>query len=246
MKIYIELVFIVNFLLDFIILYGTKKLLKLNKSNKRLILASIIGSLSTIIIFLKITNIILIILKILLSLILIIVSFGKSNILINTFYFYLISIIVGGTIYLFDLNKNLYFNYLILIILSPIIIYLLIKELNKHRLNINDKYLVEITISKKKYKLEGFIDTGNRLSSPIKKEPVILVNLKINYNKVIYIPYKALNTEGIIPCIKPDKIMINNKQIKNYLVGLATDKFTIDNVNCILPNKLKEDLWKTY
>lgn len=246
MKIYIELVFIVNFLLDFIILYGTKKLLKLNKSNKRLLLASIIGSLSTIIIFLKITNIILIILKILLSLILIIVSFGKSNILINTFYFYLISIIVGGTIYLFDLNKNLYFNYLILIILSPIIIYLLIKELNKHRLNINDKYLVEITISKKKYKLEGFIDTGNRLSSPIKKEPVILVNLKINYNKVIYIPYKALNTEGIIPCIKPDKIMINNKQIKNYLVGLAADKFTIDNVNCILPNKLKEDLWKTY
>lgn len=246
MKIYIELVFIVNFLLDFIILYGTKKLLKLNKSNKRLLLASIIGSLSTIIIFLKITNIILIILKILLSLILIIVSFGKSNIIVNTFYFYLISIIVGGTIYLFDLNKNLYFNYLILIILSPIIIYLLIKELNKHRLNINDKYLVEITISKKKYKLEGFIDTGNRLSSPIKKEPVILVNLKINYNKVIYIPYKALNTEGIIPCIKPDKIMINNKQIKNYLVGLATDKFTIDNVNCILPNKLKEDLWKTY
>lgn len=246
MKIYIELVFIVNFLLDFIILYGTKKLLKLNKSNKRLLLASIIGSLSTIIIFLKITNIILLILKILLSLILIIVSFGKSNILINTFYFYLISIIIGGTIYLFDLNKNLYFNYLILIILSPIIIYLLIKELNKHRLNINDKYLVEITISKKKYKLEGFIDTGNRLSSPIKKEPVILVNLKINYNKVIYIPYKALNTEGIIPCIKPDKIMINNKQIKNYLVGLATDKFTIDNVNCILPNKLKEDLWKNY
>lgn len=242
MKIYIELVFIVNFLLDFIILYGTKKLLKLNKSNKRLLLASIIGSLSTIIIFLKITNIILIILKILLSLILIIVSFGKSNIIVNTFYFYLISIIVGGTIYLFDLNKNLYFNYLILIILSPIIICLLIKELNKHRLNINDKYLVEITISKKKYKLEGFIDTGNRLSSPIKKEPVILVNLKINYNKVIYIPYKALNTEGIIPCIKPDKIMINNKQIKNYLVGLATDKFTIDNVNCILPNKLKEDL----
>ncbi len=242
MKIYIELVFIVNFLLDFIILYGTKRLLKLNKSNKRLLLASIIGSLSTIIVFLKITNIILIILKILLSLILITVSFGKNNIFINTFYFYLISIIVGGTIYLFDLNKSLYFNYLILIILSPIIIYLLIKELNKHRLNINDKYLVEITISKNKYKLEGFIDTGNRLSSPIKKEPVILVNLKINYNKVIYIPYKALNTEGIIPCIKPDKIMINNKQIKNYLVGLATDKFTIDNVNCILPNKLKEDL----
>ena len=182
------------------------------------------------------------ILKILLSIIIILISFGKNNIFVNTFYFYLISIIIGGILYLFDLNSNLYFNYLLLILFSPVIIYILIKELNKHRLNINDKYIVEITLGKKIYKLEGFIDTGNRLISPIKKEPVILVNIELNYNNVIYIPYKALNTEGIIPCIKADKVKINNKIINNYLIGLAHDKFVIDGMNCILPNKLKEDL----
>ncbi len=242
MKVYIELVFIVNYLIDFMILYGTKRLLKINKSNIRLLFGSSVGTLSTFILFVNISNLELYILKILLSIIIILISFGKNNIFVNTFYFYLISIIIGGILYLFDLNSNLYFNYLLLILFSPVIIYILIKELNKHRLNINDKYIVEITLGKKIYKLEGFIDTGNRLISPIKKEPVILVNIELNYNNVIYIPYKALNTEGIIPCIKADKVKINNKIINNYLIGLAHDKFVIDGMNCILPNKLKEDL----
>ena len=242
MKIYIELIFIINFLIDFMILYGTKRLLKINKSNIRLLFGSLVGSLTIFILLININSITLIILKLFLSVIIILISFGKNNILTNTFYFYLISIIIGGILYLFDLTSNLYFNYLLLILFSPVIIYILIKELNKHRLNINDKYIVEITLGKKIYKLEGFIDTGNRLISPIKKEPVILVNIELNYNNVIYIPYKALNTEGIIPCIKADKVKINNKIINNYLIGLAHDKFVIDGMNCILPNKLKEDL----
>lgn len=90
--------------------------------------------------------------------------------------------------------------------------------------------------------MEGFIDTGNRLVSPIKKEPVILVNLKLSVKKIIYVPYKALNTQGIISCIRPDKVIIGNKEFNHCLVGLAKDKFTIDGVSCILPNKFKEEL----
>ena len=47
MKIYLEYIFIINFLLDFMILYGTKRILKINKLNIRLLLSSLIGSLST-------------------------------------------------------------------------------------------------------------------------------------------------------------------------------------------------------
>ena len=144
--------------------------------------------------------------------------------------------------YLLDLNKNYYFQILITIIITPIIIIILIKELAKLKEINTNKYLVDIYINRKKYHLEGFIDTGNRLTSPIKKEAIILVNLKINTNKIIYVPYKALNTKGIIPCIKPDKLIINNKEYNNYLIGLAKDKFSINGLNCILPYKLKEDL----
>lgn len=242
MKVYFEFIFIINFLLDFMILYGTKRVLKINKKLYRIILGSLIGSLSTFLLFINIENITLLILKIFLSVLIVFTAFGKNNFFKNFFYFYLISIILGGTIYLFDLNSSYYFNFLILIIASPIIIYLIIKEFLSYKNTYSNKYEVEIYIKNKKYSLEGFIDTGNRLTSPIKKEPIILVNLKINPKNIIYVPYKALNTEGIISCIRPDKVIIESKEFNHCLIGLAKDKFALDGISCILPNKFKEEL----
>ena len=242
MKVYIELVFIVNFLLDFIILYGTKRLLKINKSNIRLFFGSLFGSLTTFLVYINITNLELMVLKVILSLIIIFISFGYKSLFYNMMYFYFISIIIGGVIYLFDLNGNLYFNYITMIVLSTIITKILIKELTKFKLNINDKYIVEITIYNKVYKFEGFIDTGNRLCSPIRGDPVILINLELDYRNVIYIPYKALNNSGVIPCIRPDMVKINDKILSNYLVGLSKDRLNVNGMDCILPNRLKEDL----
>lgn len=242
MKIYIEMIYILNFLLDFMILYGTKRLLKINKSIIRIIISSIFGSLTTILLELHLTTIELLFIKIIFSFLMIMIAFGIKNIIKNLLYFYAISTIIGGLIYLFDLNINFYMNFILLMIIFPIIIYLIIKESINYKVNINNKYLVTIKYNNKTYKLEGFIDTGNKLKSPISNKSVILVNLKIKFNNVIYIPYKALNTEGIIPCIKPDKVLINNKEYNNYLVGLAKEKFSLKDYNCILPNKLKEDL----
>lgn len=242
MKVYLEFIFIVNYLLDYMILYGTKRILKINTSIIRIYISSIIGSLSTFLLFININNTSLFLLKIIISSIMILISFKKNNFLRNIFYFYIISIIIGGTIYLIDLDNNYYLQLLLIILITPIIIYILILEIKKYKEIIKNKYNVEINYRNKKYKLEGFIDTGNRLISPIKKEAIILVNLNINSKELIYVPYKALNTTGIIPCIKPERIIIDNKEIKNCLVGLAKDKFEINGLNCILPNKLKEEL----
>lgn len=240
MKVYYEYIFIINFLLDFMILYGTKKLLKLSRKNKYLLLSSVIGSLTTFTLYTNITNLELFILKIIISITMIIISFGKKNILKNTFYFYLISIIIAGIMNLFNLDKNIYFNTLILIILTPIIIYIFYKEYNNFKINIKDKYQVKIIINKKEYILDGFIDTGNNLKCPITNKPVILIDLDIKIEKCLYVPFKALNKEGIIKCIKPDKIIIDNIEINNYLIGLSENKFSLNGLNCILPNKIKE------
>ncbi len=242
MKVYFEFIFVINFLLDFMILYSTKKVLKLNKRIYRVILGSLIGSLTTFLLFIKLSSLELLIIKVFISNLIILVTFGKTNFIKNLFYFYLISIILGGTIYLFDLNSNYYFNFIILLVVSPIIIYLFIKELLSYKNTYSNKYQVLIYIKNKKYSLEGFIDTGNRLTSLIKKEPVILVNLKISAKNIIYVPYKALNTEGVISCIRPDKVVIENKEFNHCLIGLAKDKFEVDGVSCILPNKFKEEL----
>ena len=240
MKIYLEYIFIINFLLDFMILYGTKRILKINKLNIRLLLSSLIGSLSTFLLLININNIELSIIKIIISIIMIITAFGLNNLKENIFYFYLISIIIGGIIYLFNIKTNPYLNMIIIVILTPIIICIMIKEYNNFKNNIKDKYNVTITINNKNYHLEGFIDTGNRLKSPISNKSVILVNLKLPLDNVLYIPYKALNTTGIIPCIKPQKVLIEGKNINNCLIGISKEKFSLNGINCILPNTLKE------
>ena len=239
MKIYLDLILIINFIIDYLLLYGTKKILKNKTSIKRILLGSIIGSISSLLLIYQ-NNIII---KILLSILIIIITFGINNIIKNITYFYLLSIILGGTLYLFDLNIYK-LNYQILLLISPILIYLYIKENIKYKNIYLNNYIVEIYINNKLYKLEGMIDTGNELKDPYKKRSIILVNINLDYRqfKYLFVPFNALNTQGIIPCIKPDKIIINNKIFTNYLIGLSKDKFHLNGVECILPNTIKEEL----
>ena len=259
MKIYLDLVIITNFFVDFILLYGTSKILKKYITLKRLLLGSFIGSLSVFLLFINLNTLELTILKIILSFLIIISTFGFKDIKKNITYFYILSIILGGTLYLLDITKitnknqlfinNPYlFNFILLIIITPIIIFKYLKEHKYHKEIINNKYIIEININDNKYTLDAILDTGNRLTDPYKKRPIILIDKEIKYTKKrpIYVPYKALNTEGVIKCILPDKVIINNKEFKNCLIGLSTDKFSLNGVSCILPNTFKEDLWKEY
>ena len=224
-----------NFLLDFMILYGTKRILKRNNKLVRIVIGSIIGSFTTFILFINISNLIIFILKIIISIILVLICFGFKNIIKNIIYFYLLSITIGGSAYLFNINNKMF-----LVLSSFAVIVILIREFILYKEIYPNKYLVTIIIGKKKYLLEGFIDTGNRLVDPISKKSIVLVNLNINSNSIIYVPYKALNTTGVIKCIKPDKLIINNREF-DCLIGISKDKFSLDE-NCILPNKLKEEL----
>ena len=240
MKVYLDSLLILNLFIDYFILYGTKKLLKRKTSIKRLILGSIVGSLTTFTIFLKLTSLKLLIIKLVLSIFIILVTFGTKNFIENIFYFYIISIIIGGLLYLINIKLN-YFSLLLVI---PIIINIYINKTKEYKLNIKNNYIVEIIIKDKVYKLEGMIDTGNHLEDPYKKRGVILANINIDYKKYkyLYVPYHALNYNGLIPCIKPDKIIIDNKVITNYLIGISKDKFNLNGSECILPNKIQEDL----
>jgi stage II sporulation protein GA (sporulation sigma-E factor processing peptidase) len=244
MKIYIEFIFIINYLLDFMILFGTKRILKINSSNIRIILSSFIGMFTTIFIYISINKLLLFYIKIIISCLLILVSFGKNNFIRNISYFYLVSIIIGGVIYLFDLDKCNYTYYFILVIGSFIIIRLLIMEVNNYKENITNKYLVTIVYRRKKYNLEGFIDTGCRLKSLISNKDIILVNLDLDYNEVEFVPYKALNYQGIIPCIRVDKVIINKEEFTDCLIGLCHDKFSLNGLSCILPNTFRKRLYE--
>lgn len=242
MKVYYEVIFFLNFLLDFMILYGTKKVLKRSGSFFRLILSSVLGSFTTIFLFISISSISLFFLKLLFSIMMIFISFGYRDFFRNIFYFYLISIIVGGSIYLFDFDKYNINYFILLPIMCFFVISIFLYEMLQFREKYQNKYLVTIFYHNHKYSLEGFIDTGNRLISPYKRESIILVNLDLHPKNIIYVPYQALNCSGVIPCVRPDRVIINEVEFHHCLIGLSHHKFHLDGMNCILPNQFKEEL----
>lgn len=256
MKIYLDLIFLINIWFDFLILLCVSILLKRNIKLKRIFLGSLFGSLTFLIIFLNLNNYVLIIYKIIISIFMSIITFSYKDLkytISNISYFYLVSIILGGSIYLLNdsfisnnslIIKNNLFNYLILIIISPIVIYIYLKQTRKLKDNYSNYHKVDILYKDKLYHLNGYLDTGNNLVDPYKKRKIILVKLNIKYDdtSIIYTPYESLNNIGVIKCLKIDKLFVDKKEFNNYLIGLSNDKFRIEGINCILHNSMKGEL----
>ena len=259
MKLYLDLIFFINIWFDFLLLISVSILLKRNVKFKRLVLGSIIGGITIFILFIELNSIQLFIFKVIISILMIITTFSFKDIkytIANLGYFYLSSIILGGGMYLLSdtfsyNNKGLVFynngfqiNYVVLLILSPIIIFFYIKNSLNLKNNYSNYHKVDILFKNKLYHLNGYLDTGNNLYDPFKHRGVILVNLKLDYKEeeIIYTPFESLNNNGIVRCLKVDKIYIDKKVFENYLIGLSSDKFRIDGINCILHNDMKGNL----
>ena len=58
----------------------------------------------------------------------------------------------------------------------------------------------------------------------------------------MYIPYNTINYHGLLECIKPSYIEIENKKLKNYLIGLSEESFKLNGIDCLLNYKILEDL----
>ena len=193
MKIYIDMVFLLNIILDFLLLMSVSVILTRNAKLKRIILGSMIGGVSTTLLFIEINTIILFFLKIILGIFMVIATFSYKNIrytLNNLFYLLTISFILSGILYLF-IDKE-YYNYLIIISCFIIIPIIYIKQLKKYNDNYTNYYRVLIYYNQKKYNLTGFLDTGNKLYDFYKNRPVILtdIKIKVNDNNIIYVQYK--------------------------------------------------------
>ena len=242
MTVYIDLVILLNIVLDSILLMSVSVLLGRNVTIKKIIFGSLVGSVSTLILFISITSLELLILKFILGIVMCIVTFGYVNIkytLNNVFYLYIVSFIIGGGLTL--IKDYGYYNYFILIIGFIIISVLFIKQMKKYQDNYSNYYKVDVYIKGNRYKLNGYLDTGNKLYDQYKNRPIILISKKINYNleDIIYVSYVSLNNESLVKCLKSDKIIVNNKVFNNYLIGLSDKQFHIDGVNCILHSKMK-------
>lgn len=263
MKIYIDLVLVLNFLFDLILLLTVSYVLKRNVNNYRIILGAFIGSLSTLLLFININNIELFLFKVILAIMMIIISFGYYNIrytLKNISYLYIVSIILGGFLYFLNItfsykNQGLVFyhnglsiNFIFLIIISPVILYLYTKQIKELKYKYTNYYKVDIYINNYIIKTNAYLDTGNTLVDPYLKRPVLILNKKkmiydINEFKMVLVPYKTISDTGILKCFIADFIYVKGLGRKeNVLIALSTEEIRINGIDLLLNIKIMEDL----
>jgi len=260
MKIYIDLILLLNFGFDFLLLLSVSLILRRNTQIYKLLLGAFIGSISVLTLFMNINSFELFIIKIIISILMTLTSFKYKNIkytIKNILYLYISSIVLGGALYMLNIeltykNQGIIFyknkmsiNFIILVIISPIILYIYTKECKNMKNNYSNYKKVEIKIRDKIIKCTGFIDTGNKLKDPYKKRPIILMNNNyletINLNK-IYVPAHTIIGTQLIECIKIQELKIDNSTIKKeVLLGFINKKIKIDGIDCLLNCEIMEE-----
>lgn len=258
MKVYVDLILLLNFILDFILLVSVAMILKRTSHILRLILGAFIGSISILSLFISMSSLELFLLKIFISILMVLVSFGYKNIKYtfnNLVYLYLLSIILGGALYLINdsfSHKNIglvFFrnsfsiNIIIILILSPIVTFLYVRRVKKEKEELSKYYKCSITfLNNKTVNLTGFLDTGNNLYDPYKKRPIIVINKTVlaSYKpRCILVPCLTVNKESMLKCFRIKKIVINGKVIEDEcLVGISDNNFNLGEVDLLLHNKI--------
>ena len=201
MTIYIDVVLIENLIMNYIILFATAIILKLKIKHIRLILASLIGAVYSILSYMSLLEIYSsIILKIILSIIIVYVAFYPPK--VNQLWkdlliFYLTSFVFGGAafslIYIIKPQEILMKNGLFLgiyplktIILGAILAFIIIItafKIVKSKISKKDMICeIEIKLNKQEIKTKAMIDTGNLLKDPLTNTPVIVIEHTLLYD----------------------------------------------------------------
>lgn len=262
MKLYIDLIMILNFLFDFFLLMGISILLRRNVSLNRLLIGAFFGGISILFLFFKINSIQLFILKVIISIIMVILSFGYRDIkytLKNLFYLYSSSLILGGFLYYLNIefsykhegivfyHNGLSINYIVLLIFSPIILYFYIKQGIYLKNNYSNYYKVDLDFGNNRIlHCNGFLDSGNHIEDPYHHDPIILIDHRkfiydINEFKMILVPITTANRSTLLPCIRVLEIDIKGVgKRKNVLLGIMDQNITIDGIDLLLHIKIME------
>lgn len=209
MTIYLDVVLTENLIMNYIILYATGIILKINIKHIRLIIASLLGAIYSIIAYMSVLEIYSsIILKIILSVVIVYISYNPQNVKQlwkHILIFYMTSFVFGGAafalIYVVKPQEIFMKNGLFLgtyplktILLGAIIAFFVIItsfKIVKSKISKKDMFcIVKVKINNKEIETKVMIDTGNLLKEPISNTPVIVLEHTLLYD---CIPKEILN-----------------------------------------------------
>lgn len=248
MVVYADILFAINFSMDFLSLFITLTFLHKKISKIRLLSASLVGGIYGVLdVVCKFNTVISVILSITVSLLMcVIVYYGKGRGRFLTFYivFWGVSATLAGFMsvfytylnkilsdYIIDYSYSDVYNgarFFIIASLTMIVAVIFGRVFSKEK-NIKS---VELTVchSSKIYKIEALCDSGNLLTDPLSGKKVILVSenteLGRDINKIEdiykrYIPYNTASGKGMLKGIIPTYIRINEEEISAVIAPVS-------------------------
>lgn len=256
MIIYVDVVFIENFIINLFLLHITAKTVKNEINLNRILFSSILGAGYVIILlYSKLKFLSFFSVKILMAFIMVVIAYNNKSFIAelkNLCIFISYAMFLAGMCLFLQLNsKDVYsikgailgdFSYkkqilalmIIYIFTDRIITYVKDKKILKKLI-----YNVEIVTNEYNKTIKAFLDTGNELREPISNLPVLIVEKSEllyaqNITDKLYISYKAVNGEyGQLEAFKPLYINIymddEKKEKKQVVVALCDGKLSKEN-----------------
>lgn len=201
MTIYLDVIWLLNFCTDYLLLSLTAILLKRRVQKKRLIIGSLIASLYVVVVFLPYASFFYHpLFKLIFSMVIVMVSFGFkrfSYFFQNVAMFYLVTFMIGGGLlaihYMLHTKSKLLndiavmkasgfgdpISWSFVVIGFPLLWYFSrqrIEYIDLRKMTYDQISNVELRIEDQVFHLKGFIDSGNHLYDPISRSPVMILD----------------------------------------------------------------------
>jgi len=254
-KVYVDLVWGLNIFFDFFLLLTTAIILKRRVRMRRVFWGACVGGMTTFLLFISLNSILLFLVKFLFSILMVLSTFSYHDFkyfINNLFYLYLSSIVLGGGLYLLDIEvnfqneglmfyRNHYFSIILVMVGALIILFLYYKQMGGLKNNYNNYVKVKIFYKNKEFNYIGYVDSGNKLVDQYKRRPISLIysdELKYRDEDVLLVPYETASGTGVLKCLIVDRMVVGEKNYPKSLIGFMKEKIKIDGVDIILNNKL--------
>jgi stage II sporulation protein GA (sporulation sigma-E factor processing peptidase) len=241
---YVEYVFIENFILDFILLYITGKLIKREIIIKRILAASLIGALYVIAAY-WVGRVFMtyFIVKFSVSLLMIMVAYDSKGILTNIrviICFYITSLLMAGIIsalYYFTYDKLTVNAIIMSMFTGYAALHFFFKEIKDRIIKHNYIRRVMVTIGNKSKTLRGYIDTGNELSDPVTGKPVMVVNIDCIRDMIGDDLYHKIT--DFYDKKSYESLICENKAVNLRIIKYNTISKLSETMVCIVPDEIE-------
>lgn len=264
--VYIDTLLCVNLFIDYIVLFVLRKVLKINSKALRLLPSALVAAISALGVFLPFyTRIFSVFYRILTATLIVFIAYGKASfkglVLRIIGYIGINTCIAGITLLIWMImkpqevvvyNDTVYFDISpVMLIVCTILAFISISIFEKLKEKMHPKikiHRVTVITDKKEYTFDSMVDTGCNLREPFSGLPVIVAEKEIVDTDEIYneklrlVPYCTLSGEGILRAFKPDKILIDGKELRSgCYVGISENKLKSE-IKSLMGKEISEGL----